>query len=794
MKASTERRKIETTAQARKTLNDDLMKADNISKLLNNLAARCLFQTTNVANLKQDECQVQKMHDHFTIDFAKERHCKNLFDVLYTRKINAERKMNTIYIDAKDSLKFIGFLCRELKKPSALLRELGFELGDQNPLITTSRDMVDFAMLKPELDSSDCQFRFNPILPIQENMAKRLGYLLNNQTVPLQPHQRPKFIYTDQGLIIALHSSKQEKLFTYGLARALGNIDIHSLQTEIARYHTAEPISVLKEKGYRSFVCIPKDRIPALVQLMYPEVDNTTHLVKSIRENKVNPKRIKTKAKASLPSREAPSRIESLDITPYFARNLFDESDKDLQFALDLKAKSADVLPKQVIYVVDCSSSMLSSFSTLQNVLKEQILDKRLLNTDDQVAIIAFGNNARVLLKPTVISKLDESSFETKVLNKIRDMGCTDISSVLPALASMLTPENTSASNLIFLTDGCANQGITETAELIEAIKKTLIDCSGDETKLPQVLCLSFTSETDKEMLQALAGLTNCPFSHVDNDNDLEKGFESLLELVNSRTGGVDIEVKIENKEGSEPIQREIISLPNLPINHAKLCSLKSLLKAAQKYKITVSLKADDFDKKQTFELDTAVLTPNNRMLYLLANERLAKIISSGEDTHAMIPKLEQLALFIEKHAPRSTDHEGEKIVKLAEYIRDRVEQLKNPSTDEHKDRLLRSTISHTAYSLGHSVRESFSFCPLPHSTFLVDSTHAGRRKASDATSLHTDKGSLSMLSRTLGAPESRNRSLRTTLRGDCSESNKTKLYQSFKKSGKKTKSNKRFK
>jgi Ca-activated chloride channel family protein len=108
------------------------------------------------------------------------------------------------------------------------------------------------------------------------------------------------------------------------------------------------------------------------------------------------------------------------------------------------------VRPKEVVFVVDCSGSMLGdSIFEAVNALQ---LCVRSLNEGDQFQIICFGSSWRSLFdKPQVLNDQSLAMITSSIANINADMGGTEI---LPALQAAVKTMTHEFSDLILFTDG----------------------------------------------------------------------------------------------------------------------------------------------------------------------------------------------------------------------------------------------------------------------------------------------------------------------------------------------------
>ncbi len=151
-----------------------------------------------------------------------------------------------------------------------------------------------------------------------------------------------------------------------------------------------------------------------------------------------------------------------------------------------------EVVAKDVIMVLDISGSMdgekLSQAQTAANYVAAH------LNPDDRFNIVAFSSGVRTLA-PDLLPAQDA---ETAVafINRLEAAGGTNISAALLEAAHMVAAER--PTTIIFLTDGLATEGITETPLLLDAVTQALPDSA-------RIFVFGVGNDVDPSLLDNLA-------------------------------------------------------------------------------------------------------------------------------------------------------------------------------------------------------------------------------------------------------------------------------------------------
>ncbi len=126
-------------------------------------------------------------------------------------------------------------------------------------------------------------------------------------------------------------------------------------------------------------------------------------------------------------------------------------------------------LPRDVIYLVDCSASMTER--KLQLALKGVRASLEALDEKDRIQVIAFRDRVEAFpstpMAATVFGKAQVRSF----LSGLHARGQTDVFASLNALTE-LTVESERPVLAMFITDGVATQGVKEPGQILDAFTR----------------------------------------------------------------------------------------------------------------------------------------------------------------------------------------------------------------------------------------------------------------------------------------------------------------------------------
>ncbi len=152
----------------------------------------------------------------------------------------------------------------------------------------------------------------------------------------------------------------------------------------------------------------------------------------------------------------------------------FKEADEDGFFVLllapSVEADSGEIVAKDVILVVDTSGSMEGQKMSQVKEAATFVLDN--LNQGDRFNVIAFSTGVRNFAQGVVPG--DDAGDYRQFIDRLEAVGGTNISGAL--LEAIAQADRERPTTIIFLTDGLATEGITETPLLLESVKQQADD------------------------------------------------------------------------------------------------------------------------------------------------------------------------------------------------------------------------------------------------------------------------------------------------------------------------------
>jgi Ca-activated chloride channel family protein len=128
------------------------------------------------------------------------------------------------------------------------------------------------------------------------------------------------------------------------------------------------------------------------------------------------------------------------------------------------------VVAKDVILVLDTSGSMEGEKLSQAKEAATFVIDN--LNREDRFNIVAFGTGVRYF-KPNLVPVGDAGDYR-QFINSLEAVGGTNISGALLEAAAQADDQR--PTTIMFLTDGLATEGVTDTPLLLDTIKQQMSD------------------------------------------------------------------------------------------------------------------------------------------------------------------------------------------------------------------------------------------------------------------------------------------------------------------------------
>jgi hypothetical protein len=195
---------------------------------------------------------------------------------------------------------------------------------------------------------------------------------------------------------------------------------------------------------------------------------------------------------------------------------------KQNEWAVRIKAPAnVSRIPTHLVFLIDVSESMLDG-QKLFNVKRCAQLVLGLLNAEDKISLITFGDAAQLHLKRVPADDANKASIRAKI-DSLQCDGCTNLSAGLGYVREVLEGD-TQKAGLLLLTDGHANRGVSNADEL-RGIPKAL------RTSFPHLsICgVAYGVDHNADLMRGIAEDTGGSYNIVNNIEDTAFAFGDAL-------------------------------------------------------------------------------------------------------------------------------------------------------------------------------------------------------------------------------------------------------------------------
>jgi Ca-activated chloride channel family protein len=223
-------------------------------------------------------------------------------------------------------------------------------------------------------------------------------------------------------------------------------------------------------------------------------------------------------------------------------------------FSPEAQPRPTDVLPKDMVFVLDCSGSMSGEkIEQARNAL-HHILGR--LDGDDRFTIIGFDEGLHALDFALQRVEEDAMSEAQRYLDRLSAEGSTDLESALQTgLEILLGSEERGATRIIvFLTDGLPTAGITDEAMIGQAVARTNAAASA------RLHVFGVGYDVNTHLLDGLAADNGGTVTYVQPGENLESALTEFYGKI-AHPLLTDLEVEFEGMETSD---RQPSALPDL--------------------------------------------------------------------------------------------------------------------------------------------------------------------------------------------------------------------------------------
>jgi Mg-chelatase subunit ChlD len=194
--------------------------------------------------------------------------------------------------------------------------------------------------------------------------------------------------------------------------------------------------------------------------------------------------------------------------------------------ARDLPDDDSARAPVDIVVALDVSSSMSGAKLELCKTTLSLLL--RELNSNDRFGLVSFGSDVKLEIPTRKLTKFNKTNALAKVKD-LRTHGCTNMSGGIGMAAQEIKSldQPNEVQTIFLLTDGYANQGVSDRVGIVNLTKGCLASDSGKRTPIH---CFGYGEDHDSEMLRDIAQASEGgSYYFVNNDSDVSSAFGDAL-------------------------------------------------------------------------------------------------------------------------------------------------------------------------------------------------------------------------------------------------------------------------
>ena len=208
-----------------------------------------------------------------------------------------------------------------------------------------------------------------------------------------------------------------------------------------------------------------------------------------------------------------------------------DLSHESIQFCATVTARNLPEdsarAPVDIVVALDISGSMNGSKLDLCKITLSLLL--RELSSSDRFGLVTFGSNATLVVPTRKLTK-ENRDFALAKIKGIRTNGMTNMSGGIGLAAqemkSIETPHD--VRSVFLLTDGKANQGISNRNGIVQLVESCLGSNSG-HNPIP-MHCFGYGDDHDVDMLRDISSASEGgTYYYVDKDSNVSSAFGDAL-------------------------------------------------------------------------------------------------------------------------------------------------------------------------------------------------------------------------------------------------------------------------
>ena len=191
---------------------------------------------------------------------------------------------------------------------------------------------------------------------------------------------------------------------------------------------------------------------------------------------------------------------------------------------IHLKApESENRVPIHLCCVIDTSGSMEDD-DKLENVKRSLHYLLNFLGEKDSISVITFSSTAKTILNKMCGSLTEKENLRARIATIHLEFSTNLSAALVETRNVLLTDVSGIKQGILLLTDGMANDGVTEPAEIVVMTKKLLQDYHGTSLS-----CIGYGMDHNAELLQSMATEGGGSYSIVNNLEDVATVFGNVL-------------------------------------------------------------------------------------------------------------------------------------------------------------------------------------------------------------------------------------------------------------------------
>jgi Ca-activated chloride channel family protein len=205
----------------------------------------------------------------------------------------------------------------------------------------------------------------------------------------------------------------------------------------------------------------------------------------------------------------------------------YKESGEDGYFLMlvtpSLNIKERDVLPKDVVFVLDSSGSMAGAkLEQAKKALKFCVAN---LDEKDRFEIIRFSTDLDRLFSGLQIATKENRERAEKFITEIKSTGGTAIDDALRAAISLASDDQSRLFVIVFLTDGIPTVGVTDEEQILNNVSKN--------NKLnTRIFCFGIGTDVNTHLLDKITSQTRASSQYILPDEDIEVKVSSFFSKI----------------------------------------------------------------------------------------------------------------------------------------------------------------------------------------------------------------------------------------------------------------------